>query len=399
MRFRLQNNQRKSVRLPESRSSATTLVVMTLLVLPFLGGCSQKIDTHAEFVELAYQHERTGKLPEAVVAYRKALELDPNSASTWYDLGVAFAGMEQFPEAIEAYSKAIELDSAMDHAFNNRAAAYAALKQLEQATQDCDRAIALKPDDYLAWRNRGLAHHDLGNPDKAQADYDESIRLNGRSATTYLYRGNVYLERKTWQRALEDFNHAVHLDEKLAAAWHSRAKALVQLGRRSDAEESSATAMNLGADVSDVFPDEPHSEAGPVASRDQTDPAVEYVEAWLNEQKFPVVASEPPWDLRGTGENESRGYIVRVVSSTMTETDVRFTDRELRQLELTNDIVPVLVIAEKLPTTGSESGMEPFRILRNIENWRPDFSVMKPLVWSFPVEEKVQTESIGLAGE
>lgn len=361
------------------------------LVLLLLSGCSQKIDTHREFVEVAYQHERSGRLPEAVKAYQKALELNSKSASTWYDLGVAFAAMEQFPDAIDAYSKAISLDATMDRAFNNRAAAYAALKQLDNAVEDCNRAIELRSDDYLSWRNRGLAYHDLGKPEKALADYDESIRLNGRSAATYLYRGNVYLEKELWQRALEDFEHAVHLDDQLSSAWHSRAKALARLGRNDEAGESSKIAKNLGADVSDVF--DFSSETAPAAVRRQADAAVEFVKEWLKNQNVAAADSDSPWDLQGTAPGDQKRYIVKEISSSGNTESILFTDSVLRQIESTADVVPCLIVVEKLSSTSlAGDGNTAFRVLKNIEGWRPDFSAMKPVSWLLPMSSESSDE-------
>src|SRR6056297_176393 len=96
----------------------TQLPLITVFLFSLVvSGCAQKIDTAAEFLEVAYRHERNGELPEAVSAYRKAIQLDPKLSTAWYDLGVAYSAMEQFSEAIDSYSKAIELDSGMARAY------------------------------------------------------------------------------------------------------------------------------------------------------------------------------------------------------------------------------------------------------------------------------------------
>lgn len=357
-----------------------------------LNGCSQKIDSHAEFVEVAYQHERNGKLPEAVAAYRKALKLDSKVATTWYDLGVAYAGMQQFPEAVDAYSEALKLDSEMERAYNNRAAAYARLNQFEPAVSDCDSAIALSPADAMAWRNRGLACHDLGRLDQAIADYDESIRLNGQVAETYLYRGNVYLERESWERALEDFNHAVHLDEELAAAWLSRAQTLVRLNRRPEADESYTKAEQLGADVTAVVLDELDPSLAPVAvTVDAYQKAVDFVQNWLSTRQQETVTATAPWVLQSVaGSANPTAYVVRLLQTEVdspASTAVEFTNAELESVQQARDIQTTLVIVRQVTEPQQDGLKTSFRVIASLDNWEPDLTHMQPVSWSLPLAD------------
>src|SRR5205807_1690479 len=50
------------------------------------------------------------KLPEAIAACHKAVELDPKYPVAYNNLGNAFRDQGKLPEAIAAYHKAIELD-------------------------------------------------------------------------------------------------------------------------------------------------------------------------------------------------------------------------------------------------------------------------------------------------
>jgi TPR repeat len=55
------------------------------------------------------------KLPEAIAAYHKAIDIDPKNAPAYTDLGLALAAQKKLPEAIAAYHKAIDIDP--KHAF------------------------------------------------------------------------------------------------------------------------------------------------------------------------------------------------------------------------------------------------------------------------------------------
>ncbi|MEO1404045.1 MAG: tetratricopeptide repeat protein, partial [Cyanobacteria bacterium J06635_1] len=47
---------------------------------------------------------------EAISAYEKAIELDPDDATAHYNLGNTYKALKRYDEAISAYEKAIELD-------------------------------------------------------------------------------------------------------------------------------------------------------------------------------------------------------------------------------------------------------------------------------------------------
>lgn len=384
---------------PRTQLPLITVFLFSLVV----SGCAQKIDTAAEFLEVAYRHERNGELPEAVSAYRKAIELDPKLSTAWYDLGVAYSAMEQFSEAIDSYTKAIELDSGMARAYNNRAAAYARLKQYQRAIADCDIAVSLDVNDALAWRNRGLAYHDNDQLDEALTNYDESIRINGRLAETYHYRGNVFLDREQWTRAIEDFDQALHLDSQMSAAHLSRAIGLARLGKREEAEASRNQASELGADVADVDLDALDPAVAPVAAKvDLRHQAVNFVQEVLKKTDPATTTSQQPWDLQ-QGDEGSR-CVVRVLTGQQTGSDVTFTTAELKQIAESQDRPTTLIVVRAGTEEQDGAPIVTFTIAQRIENWVPDFKVMQPVTWSMPVvaedfEATTANSSVGVVSK
>ena len=92
--------------------------------------------------------------------------------------GVVYNKEGEYHEAISAFDKAIELDPDLAIAYNNRSWAYIELGQYEQAIADCDKAIELDPGLALAYSNRGLAYIELGQYEQAIADFDRAMELD-----------------------------------------------------------------------------------------------------------------------------------------------------------------------------------------------------------------------------
>jgi tetratricopeptide (TPR) repeat protein len=67
-------------------------------------------EKYISYFKTAKELQRKGKSLEAVIAYRKALEINPNSAWSYHNLGEALAQLEHWDEATFAYKKAIELN-------------------------------------------------------------------------------------------------------------------------------------------------------------------------------------------------------------------------------------------------------------------------------------------------
>ena len=351
-------------------------------------GCAEKIDTPEEFLQVAYRHERSAELPQAIAAYKQSIQLNERQPTVWYDLGVAYAAIEQFPDAVAAYSKSAELDSNSARTFNNRAAAYARLKQYKNAIDDCSRAVALDPNDFLAWRNRGLARHDNGELEEAISDYDESIRINGKAAETYHYRGNVFLDRKLWSRALEDFDQAILLDSRMSAAWLSRAISLARLGRREDAEKARSKAQELGNKVDDVIIADllPAADVAPYGGLELRQQAVQFVQTELTKAGQLVQSAAAPWDLlRKSGDVEER-LVIRLVTVEGDDSAVNFSASDLKQfLEQPG---PITLIGVRQLSDSASGDSTVFRIVTTIPQWAPDTAKMQPVEWSLPISEK-----------
>jgi tetratricopeptide (TPR) repeat protein len=92
-----------------------------------------------------------GEIGEAEKAFGAAAKLDPSSSSAHYSLGYVLQLRNQLPDAIEAYRRAVDTDPFKAEAFANVAAAYFKMGDRKQALAALRSALALEPGN-LAWR-------------------------------------------------------------------------------------------------------------------------------------------------------------------------------------------------------------------------------------------------------
>jgi tetratricopeptide (TPR) repeat protein len=108
---------------------------------------------------------------------------EPKDAEGWRLLGDEYITQEKYDEALAAYTKAIELEPNFARAFSNRAIVYELQGKLNDALVDYSRAIELNPtgqlpeEGYYYYRRAGL-YNIMKKYDLAKANYTKAMYLN-----------------------------------------------------------------------------------------------------------------------------------------------------------------------------------------------------------------------------
>ena len=135
---------------------------------------------------------RSGQMEQAEKSCRELLQSYPQSIIIINVLGTVLQVQGKLKEAIAAFDRGIELDPESADAYSNRGNALKELAQLEN-TDKCyesamasyDKAIKLKPKFVEALYNRGNALKDLGQLEEAVESYDRAIKLRPEFAQAH----------------------------------------------------------------------------------------------------------------------------------------------------------------------------------------------------------------------
>ena len=107
-----------------------------------LGGYITKGDIHLAKI----------KYNLAILAYQKALELDPQNLHILNNLGNAYSGQGKYDLAISSYQKALKLDPQNVYALNNLGALYYIQEKYNLAISMYKKALKLNPRNVYALR-------------------------------------------------------------------------------------------------------------------------------------------------------------------------------------------------------------------------------------------------------
>lgn len=124
---------------------------------------------HNSWYSVGNERAKEGNNEDALIAYDKALELDPNHVSAWNNKGIVLSRLKRFEEAIICYDEAIEIEPQYVNAWYNKANALRNFGQSLVDKANDDRTNAPK------MINRSIALFD-----SAEKCYDQGDALSGK---------------------------------------------------------------------------------------------------------------------------------------------------------------------------------------------------------------------------
>lgn len=118
-----------------------------------------------------------------------------HSADTFNSEGCALCEKGQFDAALVAFEKAIALNPDFCSAWNNKGNTLYGLHRYAAALAAYDKAVALNPEYHQAWFNRGKLLADMGAYGNALESYSRAIAIE--PAPPYLLaREDIWLKGK-----------------------------------------------------------------------------------------------------------------------------------------------------------------------------------------------------------
>jgi predicted O-linked N-acetylglucosamine transferase (SPINDLY family) len=188
---------------------------------------------------------QTNNPTQAVEWISKAIEVNPNIASAYSNLGNALNALKRHQAAIASYDKAIAIKPDYANAYASRGKAWYELKQYQAAVASYDKAIAIKPDHADAYCDRGAALKELKLHQAAIASFDKAMAIKPDHALACCNCGVAWYELKQYQAAIDRYDRAIAIAPDYADAYANRAAALIELKQYQAAVHSYDRAIAL----------------------------------------------------------------------------------------------------------------------------------------------------------
>jgi tetratricopeptide (TPR) repeat protein len=167
---------------------------------------------------LANVLRQRGALDEAVVHYRRALELEPNYQFGRYNLGATLVQKGDATAAIPLLEAALKTD----------------------------------PNNPKAYYSLGTALAQTGRPDEAIASYNRALQLQPEFLDAHTNLANLLLERGDNAGAMIHYQKALELDPKSPMTHYNLAVGLARRGRNDEAIAELQTVLRIQPDYPDA---------------------------------------------------------------------------------------------------------------------------------------------------
>ncbi len=164
-----------------------------------------------------------GAFAQAAAQYRKALALNPGSATALANLGTALSDLNQLPEAADCLRRSLEQAPGNAVVLYNLATVHAKQGDFDEAIRLCGESVRLDPASASARSNLGIFLLERGRLDEALVHVCEAVRLDPKKDNAYFALGRIMVRKGRLADAVQCYSEALRLspDERYlnALAW------------------------------------------------------------------------------------------------------------------------------------------------------------------------------------
>lgn len=217
-------------------------------------------DTGEQFNSVANDHFRRGgqlhkdhRQEEAIMAYQKAIDINPKVSKYYYNMGIAYHELGKAQQAVAALDKCLELDRTDLGAYMLAGNILYDAGQLESAGAYFQAAIDLGAKDGYAHHALGNVYTFLGDIRKAAQYHRESVKLNPNVAGFSFNAGISFYKLKHYPEAVEFFKQTIKTDPKHLKAYQNLFITLMELYEFDQAEKYGLEMIALHPDNAESY--------------------------------------------------------------------------------------------------------------------------------------------------
>jgi len=197
----------------------------------------------------AADHRHNGDFGKAIEEFERAVELEPENASSHFNLADLLDAQGFHDQAAAQYRRAVQLDPAYKTAYNNFGFQYRSMGKLDRADEEYRRMLRWDP-------QNADAHYGLGEVLAAEQRWDEAMRqyraeleITPAHAGALRGLGFVSLKRKQWDEAITQFRRCIALKPNDGIGHFLLGEALFQQRRWDEALEAYRAALRCGVRI------------------------------------------------------------------------------------------------------------------------------------------------------
>jgi len=186
------------------------------------------------YINLGVALKDANQIEKAMEAYQKAITLDPHNLQPYLNIGNRYKDAAKSQEAISYYKKAMEVDPSDAEAYFSLGDLYRNNGNMPEALSYYKTGLNLRPDFAKGYANLGLVYKSLKQNEEAIASYQKALEVKPDFAEVYNNLGLIY-EKEHPEEAISMYQKALTVKPNLGEAANNLGYLYLELKRDSDA--------------------------------------------------------------------------------------------------------------------------------------------------------------------
>lgn len=166
------------------------------------------------YVPLGILYYQQGEIAKSENLLVKAMAISPNDAQTQYFLGLIRFSQNNNDAALVAFTKAKTLDPTYAEAFFQSGETLVRQKKYREAIEDYKKATELKPNYFDALMGLGSSYFEIDSYPEAVAAYKQAERLKNDNIDVLVNLGDAYRQMADYNNAEAKYNLATVFIER-----------------------------------------------------------------------------------------------------------------------------------------------------------------------------------------
>jgi tetratricopeptide (TPR) repeat protein len=195
----------------------------------------EKMEANPKDAIYLYLYGRLLPYDEGKEYFKKCVAMKAKCAWGYYGLGCALQREGKYTDAIDEFQRALELEDTIADAHLQLGRAYAMTGKLSPAQEEFRKVIDMEPENAEGYFYLGNFCLIEGNVNEAALNYERSLKLDPASSKTINAMGKVYLLRGKTSEAIANFEKVLTMTPTEARAYMNIARALYLDDRTAEA--------------------------------------------------------------------------------------------------------------------------------------------------------------------
>jgi predicted Zn-dependent protease len=145
--------------------------------------------------EKGVEADRDNKKDDAIVHYRKAIEIAPDFHPAHNNLGTMYMGKSDFKSAEEQFREAVRLDQNEAQAYFNLSNVLMLTSRYPEAETTLAQGLQRRPDSAFGYFLQGCLYGRTGKLAEAESSLQNSLRLDPKMSQAHLQLVNLYVRQ------------------------------------------------------------------------------------------------------------------------------------------------------------------------------------------------------------